>query len=91
MTAEFKIFISPADCGVWIHPHFTQIYAPGIKFGVSNLNLKPLSEVPSTCEATVLWCYTNLFIVIIFLPSVAYDPDEWQKLDQLQNIIIIIP
>jgi len=29
VTAEFKIFISPADCGVWTHPHFTQIYAPG--------------------------------------------------------------
>jgi len=22
VTAEFKIFISPADCGVWTHPHF---------------------------------------------------------------------
>ena len=22
VTAEFKIFISPADYGVWIHPHF---------------------------------------------------------------------
>ena len=22
MTAEFKIFIPPADCGVWTHPHF---------------------------------------------------------------------
>jgi len=22
VTAEFKIFISPADCAVWTHPHF---------------------------------------------------------------------
>ena len=22
MTAEFNIFILPADCGVWTHPHF---------------------------------------------------------------------
>jgi len=22
VTAEFKIVISPADCGVWTHPHF---------------------------------------------------------------------
>ena len=22
VTAEFKIFILPADCGVWTHPHF---------------------------------------------------------------------
>ena len=28
VTAEFKIFISPADCGVWTDPHFPQIYAP---------------------------------------------------------------
>ena len=26
VTAEFKIFISPADCGVWTHPHlFTDL------------------------------------------------------------------
>ena len=34
VTAESKIFISPADCGVWTHPlFFTQIYAPGAVAG----------------------------------------------------------
>ena len=27
--------ISPADCGVWTHPHFTQIYAPAKRLLVS--------------------------------------------------------
>jgi len=28
VTAEFKIFISPADCGVWTHPHFYRDLRP---------------------------------------------------------------
>ena len=31
VTAEFKIFTSPADCGVRTHPHFyTDLYAPAL-------------------------------------------------------------
>ena len=32
----------------------------------------------------------SIIIVIIFLPSVAYDHEEWQKLDPLLFVIIII-
>ena len=62
---KFKIFISPSDCGVWTHPHFTQIYAPVASSKFENIDrasghaqVLSLKNSPSTGD---LWSTCVLF------------------------------
>jgi len=52
VTAEFKIFISRADCGVWTHPHFYTDYAPGCHCSCCNSCIS--SNPPPTPFANVV-------------------------------------
>ena len=51
VTAEFKIFISRADCGVWTHPLFYTDYAPGCHCSCCNSCIS--SNPPPTPFANV--------------------------------------
>jgi len=56
VTAEFKIFISPADCGVWIHPHFYTDLRPWRQ--VSYAKLSTSQATPQTPTHDHRWPHT---------------------------------
>jgi len=58
----------------------------------------PVTYFPSQHDShalvmvSMLRCVRNCrFIIIIFLTLVAYDPDGWQKLDQLLVLLLLLP
>ena len=54
VTAEFKIFILPADCGVLTHPHFYTDLRPWPNWCITRL----LSQ--QSFLAGIIWCICNL-------------------------------